>query len=106
MQCSPATIFASKRASVLSRQRLMNNRLPKCGVVVGVAALSIIISVLLSGRAPATELVCYRRPLTTVAQSCLQHILRTGHWRHSPEFHQEMLSVSVFAQLHLEAPSL
>lgn len=47
------------------------------------------------------KLIEYKQPLTFDARHCLAEVLKTGSWRHSPQFHKEMMSIAGFAQINL-----
>jgi hypothetical protein len=77
----------------------MNNRIRRIGLVT-VALLTVLYA---SGPAAAEQgkVIHYKKPLTVAAQRCLAEILEAGDWRFTPQLHEDMMSVTMFARTKL-----
>lgn len=53
------------------------------------------------GTASGEEEITFRASLTASERRCLEQMLSTGHWRRSPQFHQEMIAAAVAARADL-----
>jgi len=54
-----------------------------------------------SGNAVSEHATEFTGSLSQHEQRCLTDMLRNGHWRHSPQFHETMQHLALVAQAHL-----
>ena len=66
------------------------------------AASALLVLLGLMTSASSEEKIPFRKSLTAADRRCLLDILRTGDWRLSPEFHQEMAAAAVVARVDLK----
>ena len=89
--------FASKRACGPSQMYLMSS-----AVVKRTAATVMVLLSLTHGAASSEQKVSFAKSLTNADRRCLAEMLRAGHWRITPQFHQDMISAAVVGRVHLK----
>jgi len=65
------------------------------------AALLVLLAAIPS--ASSEQQVFFRKSLTATERHCLEEMLRSGHWRVTPQFHHEMIAAAVVARPELIA---
>lgn len=66
-----------------------------------IAAVAILILLAAAANAWSGQQIHFARTLNGSERDCLTDLLRRGHWRLTPQFHREMLSVAVVARVRL-----
>lgn len=70
--------------------------------IVQKSALALLVLLRGLDSASSAQQLHFRKSLTATQQVCLTDTLRTGDWRFTPQFHQEMIAAAAVAQADLK----